>query len=178
MANASDVSRSERPVLLPLCEMVLHRIPLFVGCRTITRCLRLAGADVASSTIFWGMPTLTGEGNVAERLHIGELCGLNYGCRFELDAPITLEEHVAVGHDVQFLTRTYDVSDPRRRGRPSGAKPIRIGAGSWIGSRCTILAGVTIGPGSVVGASVVVREDLPANTLLAGSRKISLAKWR
>ena len=25
---------------------------------------------------------------------------------------------------------------------------------------------------------VVVREDLPANTLLAGARKVSIAKWR
>jgi acetyltransferase-like isoleucine patch superfamily enzyme len=35
-----------------------------------------------------------------------------------------------------------------------------------------------VGTGAVVGASVVVREDVPPNTLLAGTRKISLARWR
>jgi acetyltransferase-like isoleucine patch superfamily enzyme len=162
----------------PLLDMVLGHCPPFVGARAIGAALRLAGARVASSTLFWGLPKLVGEGDYASRLEIGELCGLNYGCYFELDAPITLEPHVAVGHEVMLLTRTHDPSRPERRGTPSGAKPVRIGAGSWLGSRSVILPGVTIGPGSVVGASVVVREDLPANTLLAGTRKVSIAKWR
>jgi acetyltransferase-like isoleucine patch superfamily enzyme len=140
--------------------------------------LRLAGADVAISTAFWGMPTLTGPGQVAARLKIGELCGLNFGCYFELDAPITLEPHVSVGHEVMFLTRVRDPRYAGRRGQESGAKPIVIGAGSWLGSRATIMPGVTIGSGSVVGANVVVRDDIPPNTLLAGSRRVSLAKWR
>jgi maltose O-acetyltransferase len=140
--------------------------------------LRLAGARVAASAAFWGMPRLVGTGDVASRLEIGGLCGLNFGCYFELDAPIVLAEHVAVGHEVMFLTRTHE---PKRSGigvSPQGAKPIRIEAGAWIGSRAIILPGVTVGAGSVVGASVVVRQDLPPNTLLAGTRKISLAKWR
>lgn len=159
----------------PVLDMVLGHCPPFIGARAIGAALRLAGARVAPSTLFWGLPKLVGD---PSQLEIGELCGLNYGCYFELDAPITLEPHVAVGHEVMLLTRTHDASRPERRGSPSGAKPIRIGAGSWLGSRSVILPGVTVGPGSVVGASVVVREDLPANTLLAGTRKLSIAKWR
>src|SRR4051812_8018470 len=165
-------------VPLPLIEAVLHRLPTFVGARSITRALRLAGVQIATNSIFWGMPTLAGSGDIAPRLSIGELCGLNFGCYFELDAPVTLVEHVAVGHEVMFLTRTHDPSDPTRRGKAVGAKPIRVGAGAWLGSRCIIMPGVTIGAGAVVGASVVVHEDLPANTLLAGKRRLSLAKWR
>ena len=168
-----------RPRLVPsIVAWALERCPPFTGARAIAAALRLSGASVASSAIFWGMPTLVGPGNSASRLEIGELCGLNFGCYFELDAAITLEPHVAVGHEVMFLTRTHDPSDPDCRGRASGAKPIKIEAGSWLGSRCIILPGVTVGAGSVVGASVVVREDVPPNTMLAGTRRVSLAKWR
>ena len=166
-------------VPLSLIELALRPLPPFVGARAIGAGLRLAGARVGKSSIFWGMPTLTGsDRDVASRLQIGELCGLNFGCYFELDAPITLDDHVAVGHQVMFLTRAASGQDPNQRGQVTEAKPIRVEAGAWLGSRCTLLPGVTVGAGSVVGASVVVREDVPPNTLLAGTRKISLAKWR
>lgn len=153
----------------------LRRFPPFTGARAIGAVLRLSGANIASSVIFWGMPTLVGP---ASRLEIGELCGLNFGCYFELDAPVTLDPHVAVGHEVMFLTRTHDASDAARRARPAEPKPIRVEAGCWLGSRCTILPGVTIGAGSVIGASAVVRDNVPPNTLVAGTRRVSLAKWR
>ncbi|HXK20164.1 MAG TPA: acyltransferase [Polyangiaceae bacterium] len=156
----------------------MQRCPPFTGARAINLSLTLAGARVASSANFWGMPTLVGPDRPASRLQVGALCGLNFGCFFELDETITLDDHVAVGHEVMFLTRTHDPSDPQRRGRPSGAKPIKIEAGSWLGSRCTILPGVTVGAGSVIGASVVVTENVPPNTLVAGARRVSLAKWR
>jgi maltose O-acetyltransferase len=167
-----------RRLPLALAELALHRCPPFVGSRAIGAALRLAGAKVATSSAFWGMPRLVGPGDVASRLSIGDLCGLNFGCYFELDAPITLAEHVAVGHEVMFLTRSREPKHGGRQGDASTAEPIYVGAGAWIASRCTIMPGVTIGAGSVVGAAVVVREDVPPNTLLAGGRKISLAKWR
>ncbi|HKY39984.1 MAG TPA: acyltransferase [Polyangiaceae bacterium] len=165
-------------VPLTLVELFMRRCPPFVGCKAILAGLRGAGCDIATSVAFWGMPTLTGAGNVASRLKIGELCGLNFGCYFELDAPITLAPHVSVGHEVMFLTRVREPKHARHRGEVTGAKPIVIEAGCWLGSRSTIMPGVTVGAGSVIGANVVVREDIPPNTLLAGSRKISLAKWR
>ncbi len=176
LANFANGGRSGAAV--SMVEWALQRCPPFVGARAIALALRLAGAKVQSSTIFWGMPTLVGSGDFASRLEIGELCGLNFGCYFELDASITLADHVAVGHDAMFLTRTRNGSDPGRRGAVTGAEPIVVEAGSWLGSRSVILPGVTIGAGSVVGANVVVKESLPPNTLLAGSRKVSIAKWR
>ncbi len=140
--------------------------------------LRLAGVRMGRTSAFWGMPTFTGDGDLCSRLEIGESCGFNFGCYFELAARIFFADHVSVGHQVMFLTRTHDASDSQRRGTANGAAPIRVENGAWIGARCTIMPGVTIGAGAVVGASVVVRENVSANTLFNGTRKISIAKWR
>jgi len=45
---------------------------------------------------------------------------------------------------------------------------ISIGDGSWIGANATILDGVRIGKGCVVGAGSVVTVDFPSNTTVAG----------
>ena len=60
----------------------------------------------------------------------------------------------------------------------SKTAPIVVGDGAWIGARCTILPGVTIGAGAVIGANMVIESDVPPHTLLMGKQKISLAKWR
>ena len=157
---------------------VFARCPAFVAGRTITRALRAVGVRIGASTVFWGMPELVGPGDIASRLNVGTYCGFNVRSYFELDDTVTIGDHVAVGQDVMFLTRTHETSQPTQRGGNVGSAPIEIGNGAWLGARCTIMPGVKIGAGSVIGASVVVSQDVPPNMMLMGSRRVSLAKWR
>lgn len=144
----------------PAVTRVLSRLPPFVGSRVINRALRWSGIRVGRTANFWGPPTFRGDPR--RYLTIGEACGFNIGCVFELDDEITFEDHVSVGHEVLFR----------------GQRPIRIGTGAWLGARVIVEPGVTIGPGAVIGAGTVVREDVPANLMISGTRKVSLAKWR
>lgn len=48
------------------------------------------------------------------------------------------------------------------------ARPIVIGNDVWIGAGSTILAGVTIGDHTVIGAGSVVKHDIPANVVAVG----------
>jgi acetyltransferase-like isoleucine patch superfamily enzyme len=48
-------------------------------------------------------------------------------------------------------------------------KPIKICSKVWIGFDVTILKGVTIGEGAVIGAKSVVTKDIPAWTVVAGN---------
>jgi acetyltransferase-like isoleucine patch superfamily enzyme len=48
-------------------------------------------------------------------------------------------------------------------------KPVAIGNGTWLGANVTILPGVNVGAGVIVAAGSVVHDDVPPNTLVAGS---------
>jgi maltose O-acetyltransferase len=176
--NVELTNHGGRAWALRAATGLFERCPPFVAARAVTLALRGLGVQIGSATVFWGMPRLVGPGDVASRLRVGTFGGFNARCFFELAAQVTIGDHVAVGQDVMFLTRTRDTTNPDQRGRCSGSAPIEVGNGAWLGARCTIMPGVKIGAGSVIGASVVVNKDVPANMLLMGTRSISLAKWR
>ena len=178
--NGSVSHPSSRARQLPLeaVELLFGLVPSFAAARSRVAALRAIGARIGRASLFWDLPLFIGSGNPLERLSIGGHCGFNAGCVFELDDRVTIGHHVSVGHDVMFLTRTYATNDPRRRGTPSGSAPIEVGDGAWIGARCTLLPGSSVGAGSVVGAAAVVEGVIPPNVLVTGNRRISLARWR
>ena len=49
------------------------------------------------------------------------------------------------------------------------ARPVRIGDDVYVGHNATILKGVTIGDGAIVGARSVVDTDVEAYTVVAGN---------
>jgi len=46
--------------------------------------------------------------------------------------------------------------------------PILIGNGSWLGASVTVLDGIRIGSGCIIGAGAVVTKDLPENVVAGG----------
>lgn len=151
--------------------------PPFTATVLRSRAMRLAGYRMGHGSHFWDWPSIGGSGDL-NRLHIGEHCGFNVRCHFDLEDDIRIGNHVSVGHEVMFITHGHDTSDPRQRAGRMTTAPIVVEDGVWLGARSTILPGVHIGTGAVIGASVVVSEDVPEQTLYMGTQKISLAKWR
>jgi acetyltransferase-like isoleucine patch superfamily enzyme len=91
---------------------------------------------------------------------------------------VRIEDEVFVGHGVMFINDRYP-----RAATESGALqteadwqvvPTVIEKGASLGSNATILCGVTVGEGAVVGAGSVVTKDVPPHTVVAGNpaRKI------
>lgn len=158
-------------VRLSVVDALLGVFPPFTLARVRRWALKACGIRSGRATFFWGLPKFKGPGPITSRLQIGADCGFNDGCVFDLTAPITIGDHVSVGHEVRFLTTHCQEG-------VENAAPITIGNGVWLGARCTILGGVTVGAGSIVGAGITVTRDMPPNTLMTGAKPISLAKWR
>ncbi|NUM43497.1 MAG: acyltransferase [Anaerolineales bacterium] len=153
---------------LLLAQMLAAPLPVYVGSRVRAALLRGAGFRIGAGTVFWGMPTLTGTGDIYSRLSIGRECWVNLGMLINLGAEVSLGDRVAVGHEVMILTESHAIGPQHRRAGPVGATPVRVGAGAWLGARCLILPGVTVGEGAVVAAGAVVAKDVPPNTLVGG----------
>ena len=102
-----------------------------------------------------------------DRLIIGKFCSIACGARFLFNSanhsltslatypfPIFFEEW---GLDVSHITEAWD-----------NKGDIVIGNDVWIGYEASILAGVTIGDGAIIGTRAVVTKDVPPSTMVGG----------
>lgn len=169
--RAIEVLIGEFSTLRPRLVLVMclaSLLPPSTGGRLRAFLLRLAGFQIGSGVSFSSNPRLFGEGPINQRLSIGANCWLNVDCAFELGANITIGERVSIGPQTMMLTTSHDIGPAEHRCGPKVCQPIVIERGSWIGARCIILPGVTIGSGSVVAAGAVVNRDVPAHSVVAG----------
>ena len=68
------------------------------------------------------------------------------------------------------MSRSGDFFGPLWRWNEKVAnKPVAIGNNVWIGEHCSVMKGVTIGDGSIVGCRAVVTKDVPPYTIVAGN---------
>ena len=86
---------------------------------------------------------------------------------------VEIEDEVFVGHGVMFIND----NDPRAVNPDGGLQteedwtcvPTLIKQRASIGSNVTIMCGLTIGEGALVGAGAVVTKDVPPNVVVAGN---------
>ena len=86
---------------------------------------------------------------------------------------VTIEDEVFVGHGVMFINDRYPRSATASGALQTEADwkvfPTVIKKGASIGSNATILCGVTVGEGAIVGAGSVVTKDVPPGVIAAGN---------
>ncbi|CVK21574.1 acyltransferase [Sporomusa sphaeroides] len=105
----------------------------------------------------------------SNRISIGKHTYINYRCIFDNEDHIEIGEHCFLAQEVLLAGATHPITNRTycRAGKAYGL-PIRIGNGCWIGARVTVLAGVTIGEGTVIAAGSLVNKDCEPNSLYAG----------
>jgi len=78
---------------------------------------------------------------------------------------IEIQDNVFIGPNVTF---TNDLN-PRSKCYPEDFLKTKVCKGASIGANATILPGITIGEGAMVGAGSVVVKDVPANATVVGN---------
>lgn len=101
-------------------------------------------------------------------IHLGARSFANANCVFLDCAEIRIGDNFQAGPGVQLLTPEHPLDAVARRGEET-ARPIVIGDDVWIGGGAIVLAGVTIGDRSVIGAGSVVTKDVPSDVVVVGS---------
>jgi acetyltransferase-like isoleucine patch superfamily enzyme len=86
---------------------------------------------------------------------------------------VTIEDEVFIGHGVMFINDKYprattDSGSPQTEA-DWVCTPTVVQRRASIGSNATILCGVTIGEGALVGAGSVVTHDVPPGAIVAGN---------
>ncbi len=100
---------------------------------------------------------------------IGDGTFINHNAYLMDGGTITIGSHCFIGPNCGMYTADHPlIAQERNRGYEL-ALPIVIKNNVWIGADVTILPGVTIGEGSVIGGKSVVTKDIPAGVIAVGN---------
>jgi acetyltransferase-like isoleucine patch superfamily enzyme len=118
--------------------------------------------DGASLTVGSGSFVGLGLMSIADRVEIGDNVMLSWG--------VTVVDHNS--HSIRARERSTDVEQwLQGRKEWAGIKiaPVQIHDRAWLGFNVSVLPGVVIGEGAIVGAAAVVTKSVPAWTIAAGN---------
>lgn len=104
-------------------------------------------------------------------IRIGDRCAIGAGSFLGGQGGILVGNDVIMGPGVRMLSENHRFDDTGRTIREQGVRRqgIIVHDDCWIGAGVTIVDGVTIGRGCVIGAASVVTRDAPPESVLAGS---------
>ena len=105
---------------------------------------------------------------IGNRVFFNNFCSINAMLSVTIDDDCIFGENVKIyDHNHCYQDRSQSIS---KQGFSTAA--IQIGRNCWIGSQVTILKGVTIGDNSIIGAGVVVYQDVPENSIILSNGEI------
>jgi len=123
-------------------------------------------------------------------VRIGPQCSFDRGTTLEVSGTIDIGADTILGHHCTIAARLsviigrdcligelVSIRDHDHASAHTGIpmrlqgeaiSPVRIGNDVWLGAKVTVLPGVSIGDGAIVGANAVVTSDLPPGSVAVG----------
>jgi acetyltransferase-like isoleucine patch superfamily enzyme len=128
-------------------------------------------STVRSNPLGPGRPAILCTWTAGAILRIGADFGMTGGSIVAAES-VLIGDRVMMGADSIITDTDFHPLDPaRRQTNPAdgATAPVRIEDDVFIGMRCLILKGVTLGAGCVIGAGSVVTQSIPAGAVAAGN---------
>ncbi len=104
-----------------------------------------------------------------KHVHLGKNVYANFNLTCIDDTHIYIGDNTMIAPNVILATATHPILPELREQGYQYNLPIHIGKNCWLGAGVIVLAGVTIGDNTVVGAGSLVNKDLPPNVVAVGS---------
>ena len=120
----------------------------------------------SATEVMHGVVILTYGGNVT----IGNNCSINPYAILYGHGDLIIGNNVLIAGGSMLIPNNHVFKDRQQPIVSQGSTciGIKIEDDVWIGHACSILDGVTIGRGSIVGAGSVVNKDVPPYSVVAG----------
>lgn len=132
-------------------------------------------AHIGSGTVVWQFTVILPGARIGANCNInaqvfiendvvvGDNCTVK--CGVQLWDGLTVEDDVFIGPNVTFANDKY----PKSRRPPPAFQRTVLRKGASIGANATILGGVEIGAGSLIGAGSVVTKNVPPGEVWCGN---------
>jgi acetyltransferase-like isoleucine patch superfamily enzyme len=104
-------------------------------------------------------------------ISIGRRCWLGAGTYLYGNGNIQMGDDVLIAARtiINTVAHNYSHRDLPINAQGINTAPVMIENGVWIGLNCTILQGITIGEGAIIGAGSLVNRDVPAYSIVVGT---------
>jgi len=143
-------------------ELIFITNPWQISSGLRVRVLRAFGAEIGQGVVFRPRTRV----KFPWKLHVGDRCWIGEGVWFHNQDHIYLATDVVVSQET-FLTTG---SHRHRIDMALVTRPITIGAGAWITSRCMVLGGTSIGRSAIIQPmSLLVGESVPSGQIWGGN---------
>lgn len=105
-----------------------------------------------------------------EKLKIGSNVSIHTWGYIDSDGYIDIGDNVSIAHSTTILSSTHVFKDNNIPIKDQGLMKLKtiINSNTWIGCKSTIIAGVTLSEGTIIGANSMVNRDTDPYTTVAG----------
>lgn len=149
-----DVGR--RSLIGPSVEFVGKAELMLIGESVVIE----AGVKLTVSNLAKDKPTLS----VGNETFIGRYCVITAREKLIIGKKVLIAPYCYISETNHGISYGLPIQD-----QDATWENIYIEDGVWLGNGCTVLPGVRIGAGAVIGANSVVNKDIPAGAIAVGS---------
>lgn len=166
--------------LIYLKKIIKHILPFYYGYLRMQICgyplsyaqylLHIIG--LKNRSLYWFCPKNCWTG-MPKRIYIGKNSAIGRpGGYYQAFGGIYIGNHVRIAPRVTLLTSNHDIYNHK----VTHHAPIKIGDYCWLGMNTSILAGVELGPRTIVATGAVVNKSFPEGYCILGGVPAKIVK--